>query len=132
MVYLVDVRALTLLCSMLSWSIPFCSTRVSPKEEIQPSNPSILVRKDRLSHSIPLNMSLDTSSPPSPIIPKLVRDPLLERIIRLRFQKQRGNRLQNSRDPRSRLPLIRLQDAEAHVAERVVGDVGVVDGRHEA
>lgn len=61
----------------------------------------------------------------------LLCDPILERIVGQRLDKQVPDGFQHGGDLGARLPVLRLEDAEADVAEGVVGDVGVVDAGEE-
>ena len=88
-------------------------------------------RKDHLPHRILLHHNLDRLLPTFSIPPILLRDPLLQRIIRRRLNQQIPHSLQHGPDLGTRLPVLRLQQSQAHITQRIVGNVWVVDARDE-
>jgi hypothetical protein len=66
-----------------------------------------------------------------PIIPILLSDAILKRIIRQRLNKQVPHGIEHGANLGAGFPVFRLQQAQADVAERVVGYVGVVDAGDE-
>lgn len=66
-----------------------------------------------------------------PIIVKLLRRARLHRIVRHRLDQQLLRRQQHARDLGARFPRLGLQDANAHAAVLVKGDVGMPDASLE-
>lgn len=78
-----------------------------------------------------LHHALDIPLPAFAIPSKLLRDALLERVIGGGLDEQVADGLEDSADLGAGLPVLGLEQAEADVAQRVVGDVGVVDAGDE-
>lgn len=77
-------------------------------------------------------MNLDILLPARPVVSVLVCDSLLEGVIGLRFDEQVAYGVQHRGNLGGGLPVLGLEDAQAYVAEGVVGDVGVVEAGGEA
>lgn len=62
---------------------------------------------------------------------KLLGDAVLERVVGQGLHEQVAHGVEHGRDLGRRLPVLRLQQAQAYAPQRVVGHVGVVDARGE-
>lgn len=88
-------------------------------------------RESRVSHSIFLDVVLNRPLPLGPIVVILLRNLLLERTVELRLLEKLPKSLEHASQLGAGLPGIRLEEAEADVAQVVVRHVGVVDARAE-
>lgn len=70
---------------------------------------------------------LSTLLKPPPIIPILIRNPRLNRIISIRLQQQIPRHPQHGRNPIRRFPLIRPQHTQTHAPLIIIRDIWVVD-----
>lgn len=66
-----------------------------------------------------------------PLLGILLRNPSLERIIRVRLNEQLAHGGQDSSHFGRGLPLVRFEETDADVSLGVAGDVGVVDASEE-
>lgn len=82
-------------------------------------------------HGIPPNILPRLLLERAKIVPILIRNPSLDRIIRHGFLEQLSCELEHGADAAAGFPLVGFQHAEAHAAFVIVGDVWVVDLRAE-
>lgn len=97
----------------------------------------LLLRRRRSLHKIDRPLRIPLHIRPrillklGPIPPILVRNALLERVVRHRLDENIPDGLEDVDDLARGLPVLTLQQTYADVPQRVVGDVGVVDARRE-
>lgn len=88
--------------------------------------------EDGLPAGVLVDVEADVLVPGGPVVAVLVGDSLLERVVGLGLDEQVAQGVEDGGDLGRGLPVLGLEDAQADVAEGVVGHVGVVDARGEA